>query len=168
MRVPLVWWGITCLLLTGPTPGPREPVGPYMTKPEAVASVFLAPGEWSALADAAGFSWSQPKAPIPLRHASHVTRVDILRAGVPRGRHGHDSAGRRSRPGTGSMFRARRRTNRARTNEGRKRHMLVAFSVTPLGTGEAAAELVAEAGRLVRASGLPNRTHAIFPTIAGD
>jgi uncharacterized protein (TIGR00106 family) len=45
--------------------------------------------------------------------------------------------------------------------------MLVAFSVTPLGTGEAVGELVAEAVRVVRASGLPNRTDAMFTTIEG-
>jgi len=46
--------------------------------------------------------------------------------------------------------------------------MLVAFSITPLGTGEAVGDLVAEAVRVVRASGLPNRTDAMFTTIEGD
>jgi uncharacterized protein (TIGR00106 family) len=46
--------------------------------------------------------------------------------------------------------------------------MLVAFSVTPLGTGESVGDLVAEAVRVVRASGLPNRTDAMFTTIEGD
>ena len=46
--------------------------------------------------------------------------------------------------------------------------MLVAFSVTPLGTGEAVGEIVAEAVRVVRESGLPNRTDAMFTTIEGD
>ena len=46
--------------------------------------------------------------------------------------------------------------------------MLVAFSITPLGTGEAVGEIVAEAVRVVRASGLPNRTDAMFTTIEGD
>jgi uncharacterized protein (TIGR00106 family) len=46
--------------------------------------------------------------------------------------------------------------------------MLVAFSVTPLGTGEAVGELVAEAVRVVRASGLPNQTDAMFTTLEGD
>ena len=36
--------------------------------------------------------------------------------------------------------------------------VLVAFSVTPLGVGEAVGEIVAEAVRVVCASGLPNRT----------
>ena len=46
--------------------------------------------------------------------------------------------------------------------------MLVAFSVTPIGTGEDVGEAVAEAVRVVRASGLPNRTDAMFTTIEGD
>ena len=46
--------------------------------------------------------------------------------------------------------------------------MLVAFSVTPLGAGEEVGELVAEAVRVVRASGLPNRTDAMFTTIEGE
>jgi uncharacterized protein (TIGR00106 family) len=46
--------------------------------------------------------------------------------------------------------------------------MLVAFSVTPLGAGEAVGEIVAEAVRVVRDSGLPNRTDAMFTTIEGD
>jgi uncharacterized protein (TIGR00106 family) len=46
--------------------------------------------------------------------------------------------------------------------------MLIAFSVTPLGVGEDVGEIVAEAVRVVRASGLPNRTDAMFTTIEGD
>jgi uncharacterized protein (TIGR00106 family) len=46
--------------------------------------------------------------------------------------------------------------------------LLVAFSVTPIGTGEAVGEAVAEAVRVVRDSGLPNRTDAMFTTIEGD
>jgi uncharacterized protein (TIGR00106 family) len=46
--------------------------------------------------------------------------------------------------------------------------MLVAFSVTPLGVGEAVAEYVAEAVRVVRDSGLPNQTDAMFTIIEGD
>jgi len=46
--------------------------------------------------------------------------------------------------------------------------VLVAFSVTPLGTGEAVGEVVAEAVRVVRDSGLPNQTDAMFTTIEGD
>lgn len=46
--------------------------------------------------------------------------------------------------------------------------MLVAFSVTPIGAGEAVGEIVAEAVRVVRASGLPNHTDAMFTTIEGE
>ena len=46
--------------------------------------------------------------------------------------------------------------------------MLVAFSVTPLGVGEDVADYVADAVRVVRASGLPNRTDAMFTTVEGD
>jgi uncharacterized protein (TIGR00106 family) len=46
--------------------------------------------------------------------------------------------------------------------------MLVAFSVTPLGVGEGVAEYVADAVRVVRASGLPNRTDAMFTTVEGE
>jgi hypothetical protein len=46
--------------------------------------------------------------------------------------------------------------------------MLIAFSVTPLGVGEDVGEIVAEAVRVVRASGLPNQTDAMFTTIEGD
>ena len=46
--------------------------------------------------------------------------------------------------------------------------MLIAFSVTPLGVGEDVGEIVAEAVRVVRSSGLPNRTDAMFTTVAGD
>ena len=46
--------------------------------------------------------------------------------------------------------------------------MLVAVSVTPIGVGEGVGEIVAEAVRVVRASGLPNRTDAMFTTIEGE
>lgn len=46
--------------------------------------------------------------------------------------------------------------------------MIVAFSVTPLGIGEDVGEVVAEAVRVVRDSGLPNRTDAMFTSIEGD
>jgi uncharacterized protein YqgV (UPF0045/DUF77 family) len=49
-----------------------------------------------------------------------------------------------------------------------ERVVLVAFSVTPLGIGEGVGEVVAEAVRVVRESGLPNRTDAMFTTIEGD
>lgn len=46
--------------------------------------------------------------------------------------------------------------------------VLVAFSVTPLGTGEGVGEIVADAVRVVRESGLPNHTDAMFTVIEGD
>ncbi|OBK19982.1 MTH1187 family thiamine-binding protein [Mycobacterium asiaticum] len=46
--------------------------------------------------------------------------------------------------------------------------VLVAFSVTPLGVGEGVGELVAEAVRVVRDSGLPNKTDSMFTVIEGD
>ncbi|SCE97154.1 uncharacterized protein, MTH1187 family [Micromonospora purpureochromogenes] len=46
--------------------------------------------------------------------------------------------------------------------------MLIAFSITPLGVGESVGDLVSEAVRVVRASGLPNRTDAMFTTVEGE
>ncbi|MEO6857625.1 MAG: thiamine-binding protein [Solirubrobacteraceae bacterium] len=46
--------------------------------------------------------------------------------------------------------------------------MLAAFSVTPLGAGESVGGLVAEAVRVVRQSGLPNETNAIFTNVEGE
>lgn len=46
--------------------------------------------------------------------------------------------------------------------------MIVAFSVAPSGTGESVSEAVAEAVRVVRDSGLPNRTSSMFTEIEGD
>ena len=46
--------------------------------------------------------------------------------------------------------------------------MLAAFSVTPIGVGESVGELVADAVRVVRDSGLPNETNAMFTNIEGD
>lgn len=46
--------------------------------------------------------------------------------------------------------------------------MLVAFSITPLGVGEGVAKYVADAVQVVRDSGLPNRTDAMFTTVEGD
>lgn len=46
--------------------------------------------------------------------------------------------------------------------------MLVAFSVTPLGVGESVGEIVAEAVRVVRDSGLPNTTDSMFTVIEGE
>lgn len=46
--------------------------------------------------------------------------------------------------------------------------MIVAFSVTPLGVGEDVGSYVADAVRVVRESGLPNRTDAMFTSLEGD
>ena len=46
--------------------------------------------------------------------------------------------------------------------------MLVAFSVTPIGAGEDVAAPVAKAVKVVRDSGLPNRTDAMFTTLEGE
>ena len=47
--------------------------------------------------------------------------------------------------------------------------MIVAFSVTPIGSGNASvADAVAAAVRVVRDSGLPNRTDAMFTSLEGD
>jgi uncharacterized protein (TIGR00106 family) len=45
--------------------------------------------------------------------------------------------------------------------------MLAAFSITPLGTGASVGAAVAEAVRLVRDSGLPNETNAMFTNVEG-
>jgi uncharacterized protein (TIGR00106 family) len=46
--------------------------------------------------------------------------------------------------------------------------MLAAFSITPLGIGESVSASVADAVRLVRASGLPNETNSMFTNVEGD
>ena len=47
--------------------------------------------------------------------------------------------------------------------------MLLAFSITPIGTDSPSVSAeVAEAVRVVRDSGLPNRTDAMFTTIEGE
>lgn len=46
--------------------------------------------------------------------------------------------------------------------------MIAAFSVTPLGTGADVGRAVTEAVRIVRASGLPNETNAMFTSIEGE
>jgi uncharacterized protein (TIGR00106 family) len=46
--------------------------------------------------------------------------------------------------------------------------VLAAFSVTPLGGDDSVGELVAEAVRIVRDSGLPNETNAMFTNIEGE
>jgi uncharacterized protein (TIGR00106 family) len=46
--------------------------------------------------------------------------------------------------------------------------MLAAFSITPIGAGESVGAAVSEAVRLVRQSGLPNETNAMFTNVEGD
>ena len=46
--------------------------------------------------------------------------------------------------------------------------MLAAFSITPLGAGDSVSGAVAEAVALVRASGLPNETNAMFTNVEGE
>jgi uncharacterized protein (TIGR00106 family) len=46
--------------------------------------------------------------------------------------------------------------------------MIIAFSVTPIGIGEDVGAAVAEAVRVVRSSGLPNETDAMFTVLEGD
>ena len=46
--------------------------------------------------------------------------------------------------------------------------MIAAFSISPLGAGESVSAAVAEAVRIVRASGLPNETNAMFTNIEGE
>lgn len=46
--------------------------------------------------------------------------------------------------------------------------MIAAFSITPLGTDESVGGLVAEAVRIVRASGLHSETNAMFTNVEGE
>jgi uncharacterized protein (TIGR00106 family) len=46
--------------------------------------------------------------------------------------------------------------------------VIVAFSVTPIGAGEDVGEAVADAVRVVRESGLPHRTDAMFTSVEGE
>ena len=46
--------------------------------------------------------------------------------------------------------------------------MLAAFSITPLGAGDSVSDSVSEAVRLVRGSGLPNETNAMFTNVEGE
>jgi uncharacterized protein YqgV (UPF0045/DUF77 family) len=63
-------------------------------------------------------------------------------------------------------------TNLARGPKAYDRDMLVAFSVAPSasesGSGGSVSEAVAAAVRIVRESGLPNRTDSMFTTIEGS
>jgi uncharacterized protein (TIGR00106 family) len=46
--------------------------------------------------------------------------------------------------------------------------MIAAFSITPLGAGASVGASVADAVRLVRQSGLPNETNAMFTNVEGE
>jgi uncharacterized protein (TIGR00106 family) len=46
--------------------------------------------------------------------------------------------------------------------------MIAAFSITPVGMGESVSAPVADAVRLVRESGLPNETNAMFTNVEGE
>ncbi|MCD9625663.1 MTH1187 family thiamine-binding protein [Rhabdothermincola salaria] len=46
--------------------------------------------------------------------------------------------------------------------------MIAAFSITPLGTGDSVSASVAEAVQIVRDSGLPNETNAMFTNVEGE
>jgi uncharacterized protein (TIGR00106 family) len=46
--------------------------------------------------------------------------------------------------------------------------LIVAFSVSPMGGDDSVGQAVAEAVRVVRASGLPNETNAMFTNIEGE
>lgn len=46
--------------------------------------------------------------------------------------------------------------------------MLAAFSITPLGVGDSVSGSVAAAVELVRNSGLPNETNAMFTNVEGE
>jgi uncharacterized protein (TIGR00106 family) len=46
--------------------------------------------------------------------------------------------------------------------------MIAAFSITPIGAGDSVSASVADAVRLVRASGLPNETNAMFTNVEGE
>jgi uncharacterized protein (TIGR00106 family) len=46
--------------------------------------------------------------------------------------------------------------------------VIAAFSISPIGVGESVSQQVAEVVRLVRESGLPNETNAMFTNVEGD
>ncbi len=46
--------------------------------------------------------------------------------------------------------------------------MIVAFSVSPMGGSDSVGESVAECVRIVRDSGLPHETNAMFTNVEGD
>jgi uncharacterized protein (TIGR00106 family) len=46
--------------------------------------------------------------------------------------------------------------------------MILAFSVTPMGTSDSVGEIVAECVGIVRDSGLPSETNAMFTNVEGE
>jgi uncharacterized protein (TIGR00106 family) len=46
--------------------------------------------------------------------------------------------------------------------------MIAAFSISPIGAGESVSQAVAECVAIVRESGLPNETNAMFTNLEGD
>jgi len=48
------------------------------------------------------------------------------------------------------------------------RAVIAAFSITPIGGSDSVGAQVARAVKLVRASGLPNETNAMFTNVEGD
>jgi uncharacterized protein (TIGR00106 family) len=46
--------------------------------------------------------------------------------------------------------------------------MLCAFSITPLGVGDSVSDAVSDAVQIVRESGLPNETNAMFTNVEGE
>jgi uncharacterized protein (TIGR00106 family) len=46
--------------------------------------------------------------------------------------------------------------------------VIAAFSITPLGVGDSVSAPVADAVRIVRESGLPNETNAMFTNVEGE
>lgn len=50
----------------------------------------------------------------------------------------------------------------------RRMNTLVAVAIAPLGVGDELAAEVAEVVRVIRASGLPNRTNSMFTEIEGE
>ncbi len=61
-----------------------------------------------------------------------------------------------------------RRIRRCTTPPRNSEPVIAAFSITPLGAGESVGDLVADAVRIVRQSGLPHETNAMFTNIEGE
>jgi uncharacterized protein (TIGR00106 family) len=70
-------------------------------------------------------------------------------------------------------FRRTRKASRGRTLPSRSGvrddyRMIAAFSINPVGAGESVSKVVGECIAIVRASGLPNETNAMFTNLEGD